>query len=321
MTKHHFDGRRFHNRYPDNKDRKIRELIRWFRTRKPSKWPKHVHLSPQQVPCERIPEGTIHATFINHSTVLIQMDNINILTDPIWSKRCGPLPFIGPKRKSPAGINFADLPPIDLVLVTHNHYDHMDLPTLRQLQKDHQPQFCVSLGNKRFLESKGLHRVTELDWWQSTVYNEKLKVTFVPSQHFARRGVFDANKTLWGGFVLEGSEDPVYFAGDTGYGTHFKQLYEKFGEFCLAFLPIGVYSPRWYMSAVHMDPADAVQAHLDLHAKQSVGIHFGTFKLSDEAMGEPVIFLGKELAKRKIPPAQFVALKNGETLQIFLEEQ
>ena len=198
MIKKHFDGKRYHNIYPKQNDRKWNELIRWFSTRKPSKWPKHIPLEPQKVPHERVASGAIHATFINHSSVLIQMDGMNILTDPIWSKRCSPLRFAGPKRVVPPGVNFDDLPPIDLVLVSHNHYDHMDLPTLRRLNKRHHPLFCVSQGNRKYLVSKGIKNVSELDWWQSKLFFGKIKVTFVPSQHFARRGMFDGNKTFMG---------------------------------------------------------------------------------------------------------------------------
>lgn len=318
MTKKHYDGKRFYNLDPEMGDRKVGQLLRWFRTRKPAKWPRHVHVEQQQVPMERVTADAIHATFINHSTVLLQMDGLNILTDPIWSKRCGPFRLFGPKRKSPPGVAFDKLPKIDIVLVSHNHYDHMDLPTLKRLQKAHHPVFCVSLGNKRFLESKGLQHVIELDWWQNVVLHEKVNITFVPSQHFTRRGLFDNNTTLWGGFVVQGGNGPVYFAGDTGYGIHFKDLHKKFGPMCLSLLPIGAYSPRWFMSPVHMDPEEAVQAHLDLHSSQSIGIHFGTFKLSDEAMDDPIIELDAALKENNIPSSQFVALQNGQTLEIDL---
>jgi L-ascorbate metabolism protein UlaG (beta-lactamase superfamily) len=240
------------------------------------------------------------------------MDNLNILTDPIWSKRCGPFGITGLKRVSAPGVRFEDLPPIDIVLVSHNHYDHMDIPTLKMLRKVHNPLFCVSLGNKEKLEKKGFTNIYEFNWWEQQTLTENLKVTYVPGQHFSRRGLWDRNKTLWGGFILEGSQGPIYFAGDTGYGAHFKQIHEKFGPLNFAILPIGAYQPEWFMSSVHMSPEDAVRAHLVLEAKASLAIHFGTFRLGDEAIDQPVEQLVIAMEKYGITPDQFWVLKPGE---------
>jgi L-ascorbate metabolism protein UlaG (beta-lactamase superfamily) len=315
----HYNGQYFQNIYPKLPERTLKQLLKWFSTRKPSKWPTSSTATSKTIPFERVSEGKISITFINHSSVLIQMDGVNILTDPIWSKRCSPFKWAGPKRVAPPGIPFENLPKIDIVLVSHNHYDHMDIPTLKKLQKNHHPIFFVALGNRKLLEKKGLKKVVELDWWQEHKFAEQLKITFVPAQHFARRGLFDYNKTLWGGFVLEGITDRIYFAGDTGYGTHFIDLKKKFGKFTLSLLPIGAYKPQWFMSSVHMSPEDAVKAHIDLESNQSIGIHFGTFQLSDEALDEPIKDLQNSLRSYKIPLSKFCTLSNGETFNLGIE--
>ena len=311
---HHFDGKRYQNSEHKASDtsRIFRHLFRWLITRKPSKWPKRVKIKQHKIPISRVGKGDLRSTFINHSTVLIQMDGLNILTDPIWSKRCGPMRWAGLKRVAPPGVRFEDLPPIDIVLISHNHYDHMDIPTLRKLQRAHHPLFCVSKGNKELLTSKRIKNVVEFDWWQQQTLLDRLPVTYVPAQHFSRRGLWDRNKTLWGGFVLEGAKGPVYFAGDTAYGKVFKDLFKKFGAMRLAILPIGAYLPRWFMKSVHMDPNDAVKAHLDLHAKHSLAIHFGTFHLSDEAIDEPIRDLVTALKHHELREGKFLVLQPGE---------
>ena len=300
LPSNHFDGKRFHNQYPAIKDRSLKEVLKWMTSRKPSKWPRHLNIQPKKVPTERVYDGTLRATFINHSTVLLQVQGMNILTDPIWSERCSPFKWLGPKRVISPGIRFEDLPPIDLVLLSHNHYDHMDLPTLKRLNQVHHPEIFVSKGNRPLLVRNGILKVIEFDWWQERKVTSHLKITFVPAQHFANRGVMDRNMTLWGGFVLEGRMPTIFFAGDTGYGTHFKLIREKFGSIGLSLLPIGAYKPEWFMKSVHMSPFDAVQAHLDLESKQSIGIHFGTFQLSDEKLDSPINDLAKAIEQNGI---------------------
>lgn len=308
----YFDGKKYHNIVLKQENRTIRHLMRWLMTRKRSKWPKQLSVQQKTIPVTRTEVGQLRATFINHSTALLQLDGLNILTDPIWSKRCGPFRWAGLKRVAPPGVRFEDLPPIDLVLVSHNHYDHMDLPTLKKLYRKHKPVFCVPLGNRGFLEAKGLRNIFEFNWWEEKTCLGNLKITFVPAEHFSRRGLWDDNKTLWGGYVLKGSTAPIYFAGDTALGPHFEEIYKKFGPVRLALLPIGAYSPRWFMSSVHMSPEDAVNAHLILKAKLSIGIHFGTFRLSDEAYDDPIIELTSALKKKGVRAQEFLALSPGE---------
>jgi L-ascorbate metabolism protein UlaG (beta-lactamase superfamily) len=307
----HFDGKRYHNPYASFTKKSIWDVLRWLSTRRLRPWPSQ-SFAPQKINQERLKTGQVGVTFINHSTILIQLGTYNILTDPIWSDRCSPFRWIGPKRFCLPGVKFEDLPPIDFVLVSHNHYDHMDLCTLRKLKQKFDPPLYVSAGNKRYLEKKGFQNVAEFDWWDSLSLSSDLQLTFVPAQHFANRGLFDRDKTLWGGFVLQHADHIVYFAADTGYGPFFQDIRQKIGAPTLALLPIGVYEPRWFMSPIHMSPQDAVQAHIDLQAKQSMGIHYGTFRLGDEPFEAPKKDLQEELQRRHLSLDEFWILKPGE---------
>lgn len=288
-------------------------FLKLFLTEKRGAWPRWVETSYGPRPPERIQGDQLSYTFINHATVLIQTAGLNILTDPIWSNRCSPVSWAGPRRHRNPGIRFEDLPPIDLVLISHNHYDHMDIPTLRKLAKQFNSSIFVGDGNLEPLAKKGFDRVREFGWWQDADVGSSVQVTFVPARHFSGRGLFDRNKTLWGGFVLQTPFGVVYFAGDTGYADCFSQIYKKFGPSDLSFLPIGAYKPRSFMCAVHMDPADAVKAHADLHSSESVGIHFGTFRLAFEGLGEPEQDLNRALESANVPADSFVVPECGES--------
>ena len=306
----HFDGRCFSN--PNGPEKhSFFSFLKWMTNRKAQPWPKKREIVQKKITEKRVSDGC-HLTFINHSTVLLQWGGWNILTDPIWSERCGPFGILGPKRVHAPGVRFDDLPPIDLVLLSHNHYDHLDLPTLKRLNQEHHPQFLTGLGNKQLLKNAGISSVTELDWWQEMSPKQDLKVAFVPAIHFSARTVFDRNRTLWGGFVLSNSSGIVYFAGDTGYGPHFKQIRDRFGSPNLALLPIGAYEPRWFMEPIHLSPLDALQAHEDLKAGKSMGIHFGTFRLTDEGIDAPIEELKLGLQKKGISSDTFFTLKPGE---------
>lgn len=255
---------------------------------------------------------SIHLTHINHSTVLLQSNGLNILTDPIYSERCSPVSFAGPKRVRKPGIEFANLPKIDFVLISHDHYDHLDLETIKLLiERDH-PTFFVGLGvGKHFPENA---KVIEMDWWQTQTAAANLKIHFVPVQHFSGRGLFDRNSTLWGGFFIEVGSKKIYFGGDTGYAGHFTATKQKYGESDLAILPIGAYAPRDFMKFAHIDPSESVKAHLDLGAKKSFGVHYGTFQLTAEPVDEPIRLLAEELKKQNLPPDSFVTSEFGKTL-------
>jgi L-ascorbate metabolism protein UlaG (beta-lactamase superfamily) len=276
----HFDGAHFHN--PAGAEAKsLGAVIKWKLTSLDRPEWQDVEAEFGAPPPAH--SDVLRVTFINHATVLLQFDGINVLTDPIWSERSSPFGWIGPKRVRPPGIRFEDLPPIDLVVVSHDHYDHCDLPTLRKLAAKFRPQFLVPLNMAALLRDEGIHAVHERDWWQSLSYAQGRRAWLVPAQHFAARGPFDRDDRLWAGFVFETRGGPVYFAGDTAMSEHFAHIRARFGAMRLAVLPIGAYEPRWFMQPVHIDPREALMAHRTLQAQTSVGMHFGTFHLADEA--------------------------------------
>jgi len=300
----HFDGERFHNSHPGWQ--RETSFIKWMLNRDRGPWQAWTDAPFGPPPPRRVGDGELRITFINHATALIQLDGINILTDPIWSERASPFAFAGPKRHRPPGIRFDDLPPIDVVLVSHNHYDHLDIATLRRLiaASESRPAILTPLGNAALMRRHGIE-ATELDWWQSHG-----NMTAVPSRHFSARGFSDRNRNLWGGFVIASRFGNVYFAGDTGWGDHFAHIARRFVPIRLALLPIGAYRPRWFMRPAHIDPAEAVEAHRVLAAQTSVAIHFGTFALGDDGQFEPVRDL--EAAIRKNGDARFWILEFGE---------
>jgi L-ascorbate metabolism protein UlaG (beta-lactamase superfamily) len=310
----HFDGRRYFN--PNISPRPFWEVLLWRWRRKVEPW-RFIPIEQKKVQQERTKAGECIATFINHSTVLLQLGGWNILTDPIWSKRAGPFSWLGPKRVTLPGIKFEDLPPIDIVLISHNHYDHMDIPTLRALAHKHHPAFFVSKGNRAYLKSKGIHKqVTELDWWDRIDFGLEYCLYFVPSQHASARGILDRNRTLWGGFVIKGPKHLIYFAGDTGFGPHFAEIKKRLGSPTLSLLPIGAFEPRWFMRPVHLSPEEAVEAHLVLGSKQSLAIHFGTFQLADEDIQGPIEELQLSLKAHHLPLESFWILSPGESRKI-----
>ncbi len=246
----HFDGRRFRNETP-TEHAGFGDFVKWMSTREPGPWRKWEDVPPVPSPPRRVGRGEMRVTFVNHATVLVQMDGVNILTDPIWSERCSPVSFAGPRRVHPPGLRFEQLPPIDVVLVSHNHYDHLDLPTLERLAAGHRPRFVVPLGNRAIFDRAKVGNVEELDWWQSIEVREGIRVAAVPTQHFSGRGLSDRDRALWAGFVITGPAGAMYFAGDSGFGPHFEEIRDRYGPPRLALLPIGAYRPEWFMSRVH----------------------------------------------------------------------
>ncbi len=308
----HSDGKRFYNR--DGSDKGLSDISQflWQSLWNESAWPESLSNPEPSTISDRVNEG-IRATYINHATVLIQVDGLNILTDPSWSERASPVTFAGPKRIRPPGIAISDLTEIDLVLISHNHYDHLDTATLRQLrqQQNKEPVIVSGLGNAALLRSLGYNQAIELDWSDSTSV-ESTTVHFVECQHRSARGIFDQMRTLWGSFVIEISQGNIYFAGDTGYSPHFKEQGERFGSFALSILPIGTYEPRWFMKDIHLNPEEAVQAHIDLNSEQSLGMHFGVFQLTWEPVDQPVTDLDTALQANPIGTGRFWALEPGQ---------
>lgn len=312
MKSDHFDGQKFFNPRISG-DKTLGDLYRWMTSGQRKQWPDHVENTFQPRLPAALESDEVALTFINHSTFLIQFQGLNILTDPVFSDRASPVQWAGPKRVRAPGLPYSSLPKIHLVLVSHNHYDHMDVITLRKLEKEFDPLFITCLGNSRILKRNGIHNVIELDWWQSYQLDDTTRIIATPSQHFSSRTPFDRNRALWSGFVIQQKNLNIYFAGDSGYERHFKQIREKFGTIDLALLPIGAYQPRWFMKSVHMDPEEAVQAHCDLAARQSIGMHFGTFQLTDEAINEPLEALQMALKSRGLIAERFRTLEFGET--------
>lgn len=252
----------------------------------------------------------IQATWLGHSTVLIQYQGLNILTDPVFSKRVSPIGFIGPKRVIPSVITIEELPSIDVVVISHNHYDHLDTNSVKALGKD--TLFLVPLGNKSWFNKKGIMNVVEQDWWG--IYRHKGFIfRLTPAQHFTGRKIFDLRKSLWGGWAILKDDAQIYFAGDTGYTPQFKEIGARSGPFDLALIPIGAYAPRDTLRYVHIDPYEAAQTHRDVRSQKSIAIHWGTFRLTTEPLGEPIKVLSEAKKLHNVAEDDFLTIKVGET--------
>ena len=306
----HYDGDRFFN--PRNHVLKsFWEVVKWKMTTERIEWPSHVENKNYPLPLMTKEKAIL--TFINHSTFLVQLPGLNILTDPVYSMRTSPVSFAGPKRVREPGQKLEALPALDVVIISHNHYDHLDLATLKEISDLHGPLFLVPLGDKKLLEEAGVKNVQELDWWDEVAVGE-YKIVFAPAQHWSARGLFDKCKSLWGSYMIKGKSQ-IYFAGDTGYEEHFKVIKARLGAPDVALLPIGAWSPRWFMKYFHMDPADALLAHKDLEARTSIGMHFGTFQLTDEGYYDSQEMM-KELSEKENLQQQFLVLDQGESYSL-----
>lgn len=329
MNEHHAPGGGFRNPWPDSSPRGFGALLRWTRERAVRRLrgkrvveSSSLAVGPSAVIHPRQADGALRATWIGHSTVLLQIGGTNILTDPIWSERASPIPWAGPKRLVPPAIPLASLPPIDVVLISHDHYDHLDERTVRALVAS-QPQarWVAPLGVGALLTGFGVAQVAELDWWQSTIA-AKATVTAVPAQHFSGRSLTGRDRTLWAGFAIDVAGWRVLFAGDTGYHPEFAEIGRRLGPFDVALLPVGAYDPRWFMRPVHMDPEEAVAAAVDLGvgAKGDPPIlfatHWGTFRLTDEPMDEPPRRTVDAWAARQLPPDRCWVLTEDRTRRI-----
>ena len=301
---HHRLGGGFRNLHTDT-DQGPRALFRWWfeRWRSPRAPDPARGSLPREAPAFAHPRAAgdaISVTWVGHSTLLVQLGALNVLTDPVWSDHAAPLPGLGPRRWAPPGIDFGALPPLDLVLLSHDHYDHFDTRTVRRLTAAHpQAHWVTTLGMAALVRPRGVTRVTELDWWDETDV-AGARIACAPAQHFSGRGPFDRWRRLWASFVLRAGDGRIYFGGDSGYHPEYTAIGRRYGPFDLSLLPIGAYEPRWFMRTVHMDPEEAVQAFRDLNATRGngekqgrravmVGMHWGTFKLTDEALGEPPV--------------------------------
>lgn len=259
------------------------------------------------------PTHRAQATLLGHSTVLLQVGGMNVLTDPMFSQRASPLSFAGPRRYTPLALNPADLPPIDVVVISHNHYDHLDVDTVAIL--GNKPLWVVPLGIKAWLAEQGITHAVELDWWQSHRVGE-LELMATPSQHWSKRTLFDTNKTLWASWAFIWPTFTAWFGGDTGYNTiQFKDIGEKLGAVDLAMIPIGAYEPRWFMKSQHVNPEEAVRIFKDINAKEAFGVHWNTFVLTAEPLNDPPLKLDQALDKHKVERSRFKAINIGATWQ------
>ena len=307
----HFDGRRFVN--PTGRaGQPFTAVPRMLRSRR-TPWPAYIDAPPTLLPA--LGDASAVVTFIGHSTFLIQTSTGNILTDPVYSPHAGPFGRFGPKRVRAPAIAFDALPPIATVLLSHNHYDHCDLRTLSMLAKRFDPLVVTPLGNGRFARSAGIRRVEEVDWWERI---DAPGVSFVatPAYHFSARTPFDKNRALWSGFMITTVARRIYFAGDTAYGPLFREIAARSGPTDVALLPIGAYEPRWFMQIIHMNPAEAVLAHLELEATLSVAMHFGTFQLTTEGIDEPARALRRACHDKGVADSAFRVPQFGESIRI-----
>ncbi len=307
----HFDGKRFLN--PSGTAAQPFSAVPRMLLEPRVRWPMRIDEPPLRPP--PLDGAAAVVTFIGHATFLIQTAAGNILTDPMYSQRAGPLNVLGPRRVRQPAVRFDDLPPVDTVLLSHNHYDHCDRRTLGLLAERFDPIVVTPLGNGALVKSAGIRRVEELDWWEKPK-TALLPITLTPAQHFSARTPLDRNRALWGGFVLIAGDTRIYFAGDTAYASFFYDVRRRLGPIHLALLPIGAYEPRWFMQSVHMNPEEAVQAHLDLQASESLGMHFGTFQLTSEGIDEPLRALDDARRARSVAPSTFRTPGFGESVRL-----
>jgi len=316
----HFDGERFFDS-GGTPPRSRRDLFRWYRSRRATraKWPRAAPSPYADRPPERVSGAAWRISYVGHASFLIQTAGCNILLDPVWSKRASPFRFIGPKRVNAPGIGFADLPPIDVALVSHGHYDHLDVATLSRLAAVHRPRIVTPLGNDAIMRSHDPAIAAEAyDWEERIDLGSGIAATPVPTRHWTARNLSDRNMALWASFVIEGPGGRIYFVADSGYGDgrHFRNAAARHGPFRLAILPIGAYEPRWFMREMHMNPAESVQAFLDCGAELALGHHYGTFQLTDEAIDAPVVALAEALRDAGIPPERFRTLRPGQVWEL-----
>ena len=314
----HFDGLRFvdpHGMAPKG----IPDLLRWWTARGRITWSDWVPSPYADEPPARIDGRALRISFIGHASLLVQTAGLNILIDPVWSDRVSPIDFVGPKRVNAPGIAFDALPKIDVVLISHNHYDHLDMATLSRLVATHRPRIITPLGNDTVMRAQDPAIVAEAyDWGDRVALGNGVEVTLAPMRHWSARGVLDRNKALWAAFIIATPAGRIYHVADSGYGDgfRFREASALYGPFRLAILPIGAYEPRWFMRDQHMNPEESVKAFADCGAELALGHHHGTFQLTDEAIEAPVEALAATLAHSGIAAEHFRTLKPGQVWEL-----
>jgi L-ascorbate metabolism protein UlaG (beta-lactamase superfamily) len=313
----HFDGTYFVD--PGGaKPKSLPDLLRWWASGGKAKWPDWAPSPHSDTPPARVTEG-LRISYVGHASLLMQTAGLNILIDPVWSERASPFGFAGPRRVNDPGIPFAALPPLDVVLVSHNHYDHLDVETLSRLAAEHRPRVITPLGNDAVMHAHDPAIAAQAhDWGDEIALGAGVTVTIVPLRHWSARGLTDRNKALWGGFVIASPWGRIYHVADSGYGdgSHFRTARERYGPFRLAVLPIGAYEPRWFMRDQHMNPEESVRAFRDCGAALALAHHHGTFHLTDEAIDAPERALVAARAAAGIAAEQFRTLKPGQVWEL-----
>ncbi len=296
---HHAADGSFRNPWPESEPHGLLDVLRWARARRGTALPPTPPRGffPVTAPGyaqPRLDDADASATWVGHSTIMLQMGGRNVLTDPMWSERAFPVQWAGPRRVMPPSVALEALPPLDIVLLSHSHYDHLDKNTVKWIARRHHEAIWVTpLRLGAYLRGFGVKRIVELDWWESADVHG-IRIAATPARHFSARRAGDRNRTLWSGFTLEHSGRRCYFAGDSAYHPEFSEIGARYGPFDLVAMPIGAYDPRWFMQRVHVNPEEAVQACMDLASTHrgarpalTLGIHWGTFRLTDEPMDEP----------------------------------
>lgn len=314
----HFDGLRFFN--PWNPQMiSFYKVLYWKMTSKRKHWPAKKKNQLVDIPPKGVEGNQLRVSFVGHSTMLIQTQGLNILTDPIWSDRASPFKYFGPVRYSDPGIVFENLPPIDLILISHNHYDHLDMHTIEKIWRKDRPRIITPLGNDSIIQSENPSiEVDTLDWHQAINVGKDVSIHLTPAQHWSARGFSDKNKALWGAFVISTPGGNIYFCGDSGYGDGdtFRGALKQFGSFRFAMLPIGAYEPRWFTEYAHMNPEEAVLAYKDLGEPYATAMHFLTFQLTDEGFDDPSRLLREACKKLGVNQERFHTLKLGESWMV-----
>jgi len=310
----HFNGEHFFN--PGKPLTKgLGAFLKWRFTSKKPVWPEYSDLADYDHPPKRVDGDRLRISFVGHATVLMQTQGLNILTDPIWAERASPVTWAGPRRVHPPGIKFDDLPPIDVVLISHNHYDHLDLYSLARLQNHSRPRIIVPLGNDRLLaDNKPPILCQGYDWGDAVQLSDAVTVHLVPMHHWSARGMFDRNRMLWAAFVVATPGGNIYFAGDSGYGEGdcFRAAKDRFGSFRLAILPIGAYEPRWFMAYGHMNPEECIRAFEDLGHPWTLPIHYRMFPLADTDYAAPLKALWVAMQNHPAAEGRIVPLIPGK---------